>query len=86
MENTANNDVNISDAIKGDFVSEQLGIQASADVGFKSFQLPLLYTYKLVDNNATEGDELQEIFPRQRSFPAQWWWDDEPGDLPGVGR
>ena len=64
---TREEEPNISDAIRGDFVSEQIGVQASADVGFKAFKLPLLYTYKLVDNNATVSDELEEIFPREKA-------------------
>jgi len=32
-----------------------------------------------------DADTLDEVYPRERSLPALWWWDDEPGSVPGVG-
>ena len=31
-----------------------------------------------------DADTLAEIFPREREGPSFWWWDDDPGQLPGV--
>jgi len=32
-----------------------------------------------------EGDTLNETYPRQRALNSMWWWDTEPGQLPGIG-
>lgn len=56
----------LSDAFEGDFITEEQGAQVEADLRFEKLRLPLLYTYKLVDNNAS--NELDEIlFDREKS-------------------
>ncbi len=32
-----------------------------------------------------DGNTLDEVYPTERSLPALWWWDDEPGAVPGAG-
>jgi Tol biopolymer transport system component len=31
-----------------------------------------------------DGDTLDEVYPRQRALEPLWWWDDEPGSVPGA--
>ncbi len=33
-----------------------------------------------------EGDTLDEIYPRERALEPLWWWDADPGAVPGVER
>ncbi len=33
-----------------------------------------------------EGDTLDEIYPRERAIGPLWWWDADPGGVPGVER
>jgi len=39
----------------------------------------------MMNGRLYDGDTLDEVFPRQRTFGPLWWWDDEPNDVPGVG-
>ena len=32
-----------------------------------------------------QADTLAEQYPGDREIAPMWWWDDEPGALPGVG-
>jgi Tol biopolymer transport system component/imidazolonepropionase-like amidohydrolase len=41
--------------------------------------------YVMKNGRLYEGDTLDEIHPQARELPRLWWWDDEPGDVPGVG-
>ena len=41
--------------------------------------------YVMKNGRLYEGDTLNETFPRQKALGALWWWDVEPGELPGVG-
>lgn len=38
----------------------------------------------MMNGRLFDGDTLDEIYPRQRTFGPLWWWDDEPAGLPGV--
>lgn len=40
----------------------------------------------MMNGRLYDGASLTEIFPRGRALPRPWWMDDEPGQLPGVGR
>jgi hypothetical protein len=40
----------------------------------------------MMNGRLFDGGTLDEVWPRQRSQPTSWWWDDEPVGLPGVGR
>ena len=42
-------------------------------------------THVMMNGRLYEGDTLREVYPRQRDLPAQWWWNDEPVGVPGVG-
>ena len=33
-----------------------------------------------------DGDTLDEGYPRLRPLPPLWWRDEEPDDVPGLGR
>lgn len=40
----------------------------------------------MMNGRLYDGGTLDEVWPRQRSQPASWWWDSEPTGLPGIGR
>lgn len=40
----------------------------------------------MMNGRLFDGGNLNEVWPRQRSQPNSWWWDDEPVGLPGIGR
>jgi Tol biopolymer transport system component/imidazolonepropionase-like amidohydrolase len=33
-----------------------------------------------------DADTLAEVYPRERELPAMWWWNSEPGAVPGLER
>ena len=39
----------------------------------------------MVNGRLYDADTLAEQYPGNREIAPMWWWDDEPGDLPGVG-
>ncbi len=39
----------------------------------------------MMNGRLFEGDNLREIWPRQRDIQPLWWWNLEPTGLPGVG-
>src|SRR5690606_10126657 len=40
--------------------------------------------YVVRNGRVYEAATLREIHPRERDLPPQWWWDEEPRDVPGV--
>ena len=50
----------LAEALEGNLVVEQVGVQAEAKLPAGRWQVPLLYTYKRVDNNAS--GEVEEVF------------------------
>ena len=39
----------------------------------------------MMNGRLFDGDTLAEQYPGDREVAPLWWWDDEPGELPGVG-
>ncbi len=39
----------------------------------------------MMNGRLYDADTLAEQYPGNREIAPLWWWDDEPGDLPGVG-
>jgi hypothetical protein len=37
--------------------------------------------YVMKNGRLYEGDTLNEVWPRQRTLPRLWWWDQEPKGL-----
>jgi outer membrane protein insertion porin family len=63
---TREEETNLSSAGAGQFISIEQGLQVDTNLKFTGFRVPLLYTYKDVENNASR--ELDEIlFDRERS-------------------
>lgn len=42
--------------------------------------------YVMKNGRLYEGATLNEIWPRQRALPTQWWWRLEPPGAGGAGR
>ena len=40
--------------------------------------------YVIKNGRVYDADTLAEVFPREAEGPTFWWWDDEPGDIPGI--
>jgi outer membrane protein assembly factor BamA len=64
---TREDELNLSEAFEGDVVVEQAGLQLGADLSYRGLAFPLLYTYKRVDNNVPLGQEIDDVFPREKS-------------------
>lgn len=65
---TRQEEQSLSDAFEGDVITEQFGLQIEADLQFQTLRFPLLYTYKEVDNNVSDGQEVEEtLFDREKS-------------------
>ena len=39
----------------------------------------------MMNGRLYDGDTLAEQYPGNREIGPLWWWDDEPGEVPGVG-
>ena len=39
----------------------------------------------MMNGRLFDAETLAEQYPGDREVGPMWWWDDEPGDLPGVG-
>ena len=38
----------------------------------------------MMNGRLFDADTLAEQYPGDREAAPMWWWDDEPGELPGV--
>lgn len=42
-------------------------------------------SHVMINGRLFDSETLSEVYPRQRDLPAQWWWDEEPTGVPGMG-